>query len=102
MSAISDLDMHIRYRPVRTTYSVKVSDLAAGKVGLLVKVGGEGKELPLEQILAIRTLARVQIPDDALILREGDRPREHFKTIMVAAFLLAFAMLNLLALRRRA
>ena len=59
-------------------------------------------DLRLDQIRAIRTLASVQIPDDALILREGDRPREHYKTIIVAAFLLVFAMLNLLALRSRA
>ena len=102
MSAISDLDPHIRYRPLRTTYSVKVADLTGGKDGLLVKVGSESKDLRLDQIRAIRTLASVQIPDDALILREGDRPREHYKTIIVAAFLLVFAMLNLLALRSRA
>jgi hypothetical protein len=102
MSAISDLDPHIRYRPLRTTYPVKVGDLSGGKDGLLVKVGGESKDLKLDQILAVRTSASVQIPDDALILREGDRPREHYKTIVIAAFLLAFAMLNLLALRSRA
>jgi hypothetical protein len=101
MSAISDLDQHIRYRPVRTSYLVKVADLSAGSDDLLVKVGGESKAVRLDQILAIRTLATVQIPDDALILREGDRPRDHYKTIVVAAFLFAFAMLNLLALRSR-
>jgi len=101
MSAISDLDPHIRFRPVRTTYPVKVADLSAGKAGLLVTIGGQGKELPLDQILAIRTAATVQIPDDALIVREGDRPAEHYKTIIVAVFLLGFATLNLLALRTR-
>lgn len=101
MSAVSDLDPHIRYRPVRTTYTVKVADLAAGKEGLTVKVGGQSQELRPEQVLAIRTAATVQIPEDALIVREGDRPAEHYKTIIVAVFLLGFATLNLLALRRR-
>jgi hypothetical protein len=101
MSAISDLDQHIRYRPVRTTYAVKVEDVAGGKDGLLVKVGGQGKELRLDQILAIRTASTVQIPDDALIVREGDQPADHYKTIIVAVFLLGFATLNLLALRTR-
>jgi hypothetical protein len=102
MSAISDLDPLVRYRPVRTTYTVKAGDLSAGKEGLLVKVGNESKELSLTQILAIRTVAAVQIPDDALILLEGDRPAEHYKTIVIAVFLLGFAVLNLLALRSRA
>jgi len=102
MSAISDLDPLVRYRPVRTTYTVRAGDLSAGKEGLLVKVGAETKELSLTQILAIRTVAAVQIPDDALILLEGDRPAEHYKTVVVAVFLLGFAVLNLLALRSRA
>jgi hypothetical protein len=101
MSAISDLDSHIRYRPVRDTYPATVADLTAGADGSSLKVGGDGKVLPLDKILAIRTVARVQIPDDALILREGDRPSDHFKPIVGAAFLLAFAVLNLLALRSR-
>jgi hypothetical protein len=101
MSAIADLDQHVRYRPVRTSYPVKVGDLSAGKAGLVVKVGGESKELPLDQILAIRTAATVQIPDDALILREGDRPADHYTTIIIAVFLLGFAVLNLLALKSR-
>jgi hypothetical protein len=101
MSAISDLDPHVRYRPVRTTYPVKAGDLGAGKAGLVVKVGGESKELPLDQILAIRTAATVQIPDNALILREGDRPADHYTTIIIAVFLLGFAVLNLLALKTR-
>lgn len=104
MSAISDLDPHIRYRPARTTYTVKVADVAASPSGdgLRVKTASGSKDLALAQILAIRTLATVQIPDDALILLEGDRPAEHYKTVIVAAFLLGFAVLNLLALRSRA
>jgi hypothetical protein len=98
MSAISDLDSHVRYRLLRTTYSAKVADLRAGTDG--IKVGSEGRELPLDKILAIRTVARVQIPDDALLLLEGDRPREHVMSIVIAAFLFGFAILNLLALRR--
>lgn len=101
MSAISDLDPHIRYQPVRTTYPVKVGDFSAGQDGLSVKVGGESKQLRLDQILAIRTAATVQIPEDALILREGDRPAEHYKTIVIAIFLLGFAVLNLLSLKTR-
>lgn len=101
MSAISDLDPRVRYRPVRTTYSVKVGDLSATKDGLELKAGGESKALSLDQILAIRTAATVQIPDDALLLREGDRPSDHYTTIVIAVFLLGFAVLNLLTLKSR-
>ncbi len=101
MSEISDLDAHIRYRPLRTTYRATLAELAAGTGAATLRIGVDGKELPLEKILAIRTVADVQIPDDALILREGDRPASHFTTIVVAVFLLGFAVLNLLALRSR-
>lgn len=105
MSAIADLDLHVRYRPLRTTYSVKVGELAAGKDaggdGLVLKTGGERKTLRLDQIMAIRTSATVQIPDGALLLSEGDRPSEHYRTIVVVIFLLGFAALNLSALRSR-
>jgi len=36
------------------------------------------------------------------LLYEGERPRDHWKTIVVAAFLLVFALLNLLSLRGKA
>jgi hypothetical protein len=55
----------------------------------------------MSQIQAISTQAAVEIPDDALILFEGERPREHVKTLVIAALLLGFALANLLALRRR-
>jgi hypothetical protein len=102
MNAISELDVGVRFQPVRTTYRPRVADLQAGEDGLLVKSGGHEQALPLSRILAVRTQANVQIPEDALLLREGEKPRDHLKTIIVAAFLLGFALVNLLSLRRRA
>jgi hypothetical protein len=101
MHALSELDEHVRFRPLRGTHVVPISGLAAGKDGLRVQTAGESKELPSAQILAISTQASVQIPDDALLLREGERPRDHLKSLIVAAFLLGFAVVNLLALRAR-
>jgi hypothetical protein len=101
MHALSELDEHVRFRPVRKTHVVPISGLAAGKDGLRVQEVGESNELPLSQILAISTQATVQIPDDALLLREGERPRDHLKVLIVAAFLLGFAVVNLLAMRAR-
>ena len=103
MHALSELDEHVRFRPMRRTHAVPISGLAAakGNAGLHIQAGGEIKDLPLAQILAISTQATVQIPDDALLLLEGDRPREHFKVLIIAAFLLGFAVVNLLAMRAR-
>jgi hypothetical protein len=121
MSAISDLSEQIRFRPARTTYTVRIAGLSASPDGLHLRGpvhdghnrhdsddshnnpnNIDSHDLPFERILALRTVAKVQIPDDALILREGDRPADHTKTIVVAAFLLGFAVLNLFALRGRA
>lgn len=101
MHALSELDEHVRFRPVRKTHVVRISGLAAGKDGLRVQEAGDGKDLPLTQILAISTQATVQIPDDALLLREGELPRDHLKVLIVAAFLLGFAVVNLLGMRAR-
>ncbi len=101
MHALSELDEHVRFRPVRATHTIPISGLVAAKDGLRVQTAAESKELPLGQILAISTQATVQIPDDALLVREGERPRDHLKVLIVAAFLLGFAVVNLLAMRAR-
>jgi len=101
MHALSELDEHVRFLPVRRTHTVPISGLAAVKDGLRIQTAGESKELPLAQILAISTQSTVQIPDDALLLLEGERPRDHLKVLIIAAFLLGFAVVNLLAMRAR-
>jgi len=101
MSTLADLDERVRFRPVRRTYKVRIADVGAAGNGWIVNSGGESKSLAMAQILAIRTLANVQIPDDAILLREGEPPRGQLKTVVVAAFLLAFAFINLLGLRAR-
>ena len=101
MNAISELDPKVRFVPVRATHATRIADLGASEDGLIVKAGGENTALPQARIMAVRTLAPVHIPDDALLLREGDRPRDHLKVLVAAAFLLGFALINLLALRAR-
>ena len=103
MHALSELDEHVRFRPVRKTHVVPISGLAAGQGndGLRIHTAHENRELPLAQILAISTQATVQIPDDAVLLLEGERPRDHLKVLIIAAFLLGFAAVNLLAMRAR-
>jgi hypothetical protein len=102
MQALSELDELVRFRPARATHTVTIAGLTAGQDSLRIQVAGQVTDLPMSQIIAVRTLATVQIPDDALLLREGERPRDHFKILVVAVFLLGFAAVNLLALRARA
>jgi hypothetical protein len=101
MNAVSELDPRVRLLPVRATQTSRIADLTADKDGLLIKSAGQDKELPLARIIAISTLAPVQIPADAILLREGERPRDHLKVLIAGAFLLGFALVNLLSLRAR-
>jgi hypothetical protein len=96
------LDENVRFRPARVTHTSTIAGLTAGQDSLHLQLAGQAMDLPMSQILAVRTLATVQIPDDAFLLREGERPRDHFKILIVAIFLLGFAAVNLLALRARA
>jgi len=98
LSEIGDVDRRVRIRPAQSVRRVKVADLV-GSSGTGLAVRGEDK--PLEEVLSIRRLAPVEIPPDAVLIREGDRPRDHLKTIVVVGCLLAFAAFNALAFRRR-
>ena len=102
LQALGEMDRRLHIRPARTTHKARVADLGATAEAIVVKTAGaEPQVFPVAQIQGIGTLAAVQIPDDALILFEGERPRDHLKSLIVAAFLLGFAIVNLLALRRR-
>jgi hypothetical protein len=99
LHALGEMDPKVHIRPARTSHKVRIADLSATDDAILIKTGGQA--LPMSQIQAISTQAAVEIPDDALIVFEGERPREHLKTVIIAVFLLGFAIVNLLALRRR-
>ena len=102
LQALGEMDRRLHIRPAHTTYKARVADLHATAEAIVVKTaGGQEQVLPISQIQGIGTLAAVEIPEDALILFEGERPRDHLKSLIIAAFLLGFAAVNLLALRRR-
>jgi hypothetical protein len=101
LQALGEMDRRLRIRPAHATHTARVADLAAVADAIVAKAAGaEPQTFPVAQIQGIGTVAPVQIPDDALILFEGERPREHVKTLVIAALLLGFALANLLALRR--
>jgi hypothetical protein len=102
LHALGEMDRRLHIRPAHTTHKARVAELGATAEAIVVKTAGaEPQTLPVAQIQGIGTVAAVQIPDDALILFEGERPGEHVKTLVIAALLLGFAVFNLLALRRR-
>ena len=45
-------------------------------------------------------MAPVVIPEDAYLLVEGDRPREHASSILIALVLVMFGVVQLVALVR--
>lgn len=101
LSALGDLDRHVRIGPARVTTRARLADLAQAADGLAVRRADGGTTvLPAGEVQAIRTAATVQIPEDALLLLEGETPRDHLRTVLVVVLLAGFAAMNLLALRR--
>lgn len=100
-SAIGDPDRRIKIRQVRSTLKVPAGALRGDPSGLAVQsADGRIERIPASELQSIRTVAPVLIPDGALLLLEGDRPRDHLKILAVVALLLAFAAANILSLRR--
>lgn len=99
-AALTERDARVRFRPARTAHKARLSELRAEADALVVGSGDQARRVPLAHVQGARLLATVNIPDDALLVREGDLPGGHLKTVLIAAFLVVFALLNLLGLRR--
>ena len=107
MDAAADIDQKVTIRDVRETVKARLGDLhvdqtgAAGGGRLVVRGGAAGTaDRALENIATIRTLAMVQIPDDAYLIVEGDTPREHTADVAIALVLLVFASVNFVGLAK--
>ncbi len=99
LSSLGDIDRRMRFRPARTTHKVRVDGLAAQPGHLMIK-GGAVPPIDLADVAAVQVLAPVNIPAQAWLLLEGERPRDHLSKLIILAFLLAFATVNLIGLRR--
>jgi len=100
---LGDLDPKVTISEARQTFKVRLGDLSDGGDALLIKTAGTDagaapERLPLASIPAIRTLASVQIPDDAWLLIENDQPRDHMHSLIFGAVLLMFAAVNVINL----
>lgn len=101
LSAIGLEGRGVHFRAARQSVEVPASALSAAPGGLQI-AGEDGvrRLLRFEDLISVRTRATVQIPDDALLLIEGEAPRDETKALVFLAFLAGFAAVNLLGLRR--
>jgi hypothetical protein len=103
LSALGELDRKVEIRDARETVKAQASELSVGEDALVVKpAGGAERRLPWPAIAAVRTLSTVRVADDAYLLVEGDRPRDHLPTLFLALAVAVFGVVNLGALAREA
>ena len=103
LDAIGNLAQDVEIRDARQTVEVKLEDVSPSGVpgGLVIRPGqGAPRTLAPAEIAAVHTMAPVVIPDDAYLLVEGDRPREHAPTVVIALILVMFGAVNLVGLFR--
>jgi hypothetical protein len=104
LDAIGNLSHDVEIRDARQAVEVKLEDVSVAgdaRGGLVIRPGqGTPRRLDLPTIAAIHTMAPVMIPDDAYLLVEGDVPREHAPTVLIALILVMFGAVNLVGLAR--
>jgi hypothetical protein len=101
LSSLGAQGRGVHFRPARETLDVPASALAPAAGGLQVSdAQGARRSLRFEDIIAARTRAPVQIPPDAVLLLEGEEPTDETKALVFLAFLVGFAAVNLMGLRR--
>jgi hypothetical protein len=101
LSALGELDRKVELRDARETVKAHVSELAVAGDALVV-AGTTERRIPWAAIAAARTLATVHAPDDAYLLVEADRPRDHLPTLFLALAVAVFGVVNLGAFAREA
>ena len=105
LGALGDIDRTVEIRDARETIATHASELGVvgeGDAAALVirPPGGAERKLASRDIAAIRTMAPVVIPEGAYLLTEGDLPREHLGSVMIALVLLTFGIFNIAGLIR--
>jgi hypothetical protein len=102
LSALGDLDRRVEIRDARESLRVRVADMTADGDTLTVRPGGGSpRALAPADVAAMHTTAIVRVPDDAYLLVEGDRPRDHLATLFLALAVAVFGVVNLSALVRQ-
>ena len=101
LDELGDIDRTVEIRDARETVTAHAGELAVENGALVVRAAGAPeRRLAAVEIAAVHTPAPVVIPGDAYLLVEGDRPRDHFNSILIALVLMVFGVFNIVALVR--
>ena len=120
LDAIGDLDRLVEIRDARQAISTRLEDLqrtpgTAADGGVFVKhadvpegglpaeqirAAAAGQRVAAAEIAAVHTVAPVVIPADAFLLVEGDHPRQHLPSVLIALVLVVFGVVNIAGLLR--
>ena len=101
LDELGDVDRTVEIRDARETIATRASELSVEQDALVVRAPGAAeRRLAVADVAAAHTMAPVVIPDGALLLVEGDRPRNHVASIIISLVLLTFGIFNIVALVR--
>ncbi len=101
LDELGDIDRTVEIRDARETIATHTGELAVDGGALVVRLPGAAeRRLAAADIAAVHTMAPVVIPADAYLLVEGDRPRDHLSSILIALVLITFGAFNIVALVR--
>jgi len=107
LDELGDIDRAVEIRDARETVAAHIADLgadaggAAGGPTLVVRAPGTPeRRLAVGDVATVHTIAPVVIPDGALMVIEGDRPRDHVASVVIALVLFIFGVFNIVALVR--
>jgi hypothetical protein len=101
LDELGDIDRTVEIRDARETITTRAAELSSEKDALIVRAPGAAeRRLAAADIAAVHTMAPVVIPDGALLVVEGDRPRNHLASIIISLVLLTFGVFNIIALVR--
>jgi hypothetical protein len=107
LDELGDIDRTVEIRDARETVAAHIADLsadtggAAGGATLVVRAPGTPeRRLAVGDVATVHTIAPVVIPDGALMVIEGDRPRGHVASVVIALVLFIFGVFNIVALAR--
>ena len=103
LDELGDIDRTVEIRDARETVAAHIADLSAnGEDGALIvrAPGVPERRIPTADVATVHTMAPVVIPDGALMVVEGDRPRNHVPSILISLVPFIFGVFNLVALVR--
>jgi hypothetical protein len=107
LERISTVAPDLEIREAREAVKARVRELTfAQSASGVWQLGVRGADAPgatdghrlLQGLVSVRTLASLQIPDDAYLIEEAEVPQDHLFEMAIAAVLLAFAAVNITGL----